>query len=175
MRLSRMLLEGSDTHPEGVMVGLWVPVVAAGQLAQPGGEELTELHLTLAYLGKGLSRGLVSKLQGVCATCAALHPPLAGRVVGTGRFPPSDSSDGKEVIFARPEIPGLERFREELVRRLKAAGGPVRENFKYNPHITLAYVQPGAQLPVTTSQVPLRFHDLVFAIGPDRRLLPFGG
>ena len=174
MRLHDILLEGSDTHKKGLMVGFWVPPLQAEALAQPGGEPPDELHVTLAYMGKGLRRTMVERIAGVCAVYAAMRPPLSGRVASSGKFPATVHSDGLEVLIAKPDVPGLMEFREGLVRRLKNAGAPVKETFDFCPHITLAYIPPGNNTLRELPQVPLRFQQLVMAVGGDRRYFTLG-
>lgn len=173
MKLNEIILE--ETIHTGCMIGLWIHPVQAEALAQPGGESASDLHITLAYLGKGLSRSLVSRLAGVCATYAAMRPPMVGRVTSSGRFPPTDKSEGREVLFAKPEITGLLPFREGLVRRLENAGASVARDFEYNPHITLAYVAPGTAPLLEVRQVPLRFSELVLAMGTEHIHFPLAG
>lgn len=173
MKLSWMLAESAKTHRTGCMVCLAVPRAVAMELALPGGEPVEDLHITLAYMGKDLDRILIRKLEGVCAMCAAMHPSLHGRVVSIGRFPPSKHSDGKEVVIAKPVINGLLHFRDDLVKRLNAVGGSVRENFEYTPHITLAYVRPGAFRSVAVPQVALKFRELTLVCSSVRKSFPF--
>lgn len=171
MKLKQMLLEGSDTHPEGVMVAFMIDRPTARRLVQPGGEAVDELHLTLAYLGKSseLDSGLIDDLERVCAELAGDSGPLEGEVVGAGRFEASASSDDKDVIYAAVAVPGLKQFRRRLVSQLKRAGAEPSTKFEFNPHITLAYVDPDEPGEPELDRIPLRFRKLTLSVGDRRR------
>lgn len=72
----------------------------------------------------------------------------------TGRFDASESSDGKDVIYARVQQGQLEALRSKLLRILRNMGMNVVGDFEvYRPHMTLGYVEPG--LPFRKQQLSL--------------------
>lgn len=179
---SRVLLlddaTSSDVQHTGVMVAFILPVDVARRLALPGGEPVDELHITLAYLGD-LSEydpsADLSPLDDVVAAYASETVPLSGSVSGLGRFNPSESSEGKAPIIALVNVPGLQEWRAGLVQRLQAAGFSVSTTFAYTPHITLAYVDAGAPMPVKyIPSVPLVLDQVTVAIGDDRQVWALG-
>lgn len=161
-----------------LMIGLWLETDQAEQLAQPGYESQEELHLTLCYLGKSgsyTSEQIASIMSMVAKTCAKFTP-LHGYVTGVGRFPASESSDGKDVIYATVDIPNLLKLREDIADQLKTIGTPPAANHAYTPHITLAYIDHGALSPIdSVPHIPLVFSNITVSIGSSKIHLPLYG
>jgi HK97 family phage portal protein len=159
--------KASDTHPSGVMVALFPEPKLARQLAVPGGEPWDEIHLTLAYLGKreAIRGDVIAAVQDACEVFARSNAPLEGRIAGLGLFDATAHSDGKDVIYARPDVPGIGEFREQLARTLTAAGAVVANHFPFTPHLTLAYVAPGEFPDAAVQRVPVRFAALTLSVG----------
>lgn len=64
----------------------------------------------------------------------------------TGLFPASDSSDGKDVVYARVKEGQLEELRFAAIKLLKDKGIELSFDFdEYKPHMTLGYVDPGME------------------------------
>jgi 2'-5' RNA ligase len=172
--LGKALTKAAGVH-SGLLVALWLDPASAAALAQPDGEPASELHVTLCYCdADGLDEA------GASAVFAALHemvqvaPSLAGKTSGRGIFPPSEASEGREVRYAVPVVPGLRDFRERVATVLTALGVPPRTDHAYTPHITLAYVEPGAPLAPMGQEVALRFDSLHVRIGDRAVRMPFG-
>lgn len=164
--------------PSGFMVALMLDPQVAKQLALPGGEAPEDLHITVWYGGNAATLGGVGRAQALLAAqqVARESTPLVGRTTGIGRFLASPSSDGKDVIYAVPDLPGLDDLRDDLCDALCACGMEADSDFAYTPHITLAYVEPGAPFPVATlPALPLRFESLCVCDGPVRTDLPLLG
>lgn len=178
MRLSQLLLEQNHAdHSDSIMVCFWIPEDVARQLVQPEGEEIDQLHITLAYLGKcaEYDDDTISAIQDACADCAESSKALTGKINGIGRFEATEHSDGKEVIYAKPLMPGIMILRNHLVQQLKRAGANVRENFEYHPHITLAYVDPGDQTEPELDNIKLQFSELSLVVGGESYNYPLAG
>jgi len=170
-----------DAHT-GMMLAFLLDVETAAQLAIPGGEPASDLHITLAYLGDmeeepedDLLRPHTSpeKIKAVIAGFTAHEAkPLHGQVGGIGRFAASADSDDKDPIIALVDVPGLTEFRTKLISRILACGYFVAQNHGYTPHITLAYVDSGAPMPVkAVPQLPLDLDTVWLCVGETR--MPF--
>ena len=155
-------------HEDGVMVALMVPSDVAKKIAVPGGEKPEALHCTLAYLGKAADLGpdKIRAAAQIVQKAASEHPAMTGVIAGTGRFNATESSDGKDVIVAHPDIPTLPEMRHALVSKLDEAGIPVKKNHGFTPHITLAYVDENADSPVKrVDTTPIAFPHITLALG----------
>lgn len=135
------------------MVAFPAPPDVAKQLAAlgPGKPvEPSEVHLTLAYLGKvaDFPEGLADRLREAVRKVAARTKPFEIRITGSGKFQASEK-DGSTAIFANVAAPGLDEFRADLVQELEAVGAPVSHRFSYTPHVTLGYVQNEHDAPPT--------------------------
>lgn len=158
------------------MVALLLDPVSAAQLAVPGGESADNLHITLALGDKGAWQENLAQVQSVLSGIAATAKPLTGRISGIGRFTPSDSSDGMSPVYASVDIKGLQQFREDLAQRLREAGLPVMDDFAYTPHVTLAYIDVDAPMPIKTiPEVPLVFASIWLVNGDEHTEYPFTG
>lgn len=160
----------------GAMVAFMLDEATANQLALPGGELASDLHVTLAFLGE--QSGLKADPALVAHTLAAFAleaEPLAGTIGGLGRFTPSDSSEGTSPVIALVNVPGIQQWRADLVQRLASLGVEVAGDFEYTPHITLAYVDADAPMPVeSVPTLDLRFDTLCLAMGDERTFFPIG-
>lgn len=158
----------------GVMVALYPDSVVAQQLASLPGATVPadQIHLTLAFLGNvdALTDQQVARSLLTVSSMARDSAPLAGTVQGLGRFNATPSSDGQDVIYAVPDVPGLAELRHRIAGLLSDYGVPVSATHGFNPHLTLAYVEPGSEWPVpTVPTLPLRLDRVSLVVG-DRRL-----
>lgn len=98
-------------------------------LAEDGREE--NPHTTVKF---GLHTNNVDDVRAVLADEA----PIKVTIGDVSTFPPSDSSNGAEVVKLDVDSPDLHRLNKKLSDAL-----PHTDTFKYAPHITLAYVNKG--------------------------------
>lgn len=170
-----MQVEQSQGHT-GIMIAFMLDNNAARSLALPGGEPVEDLHITLAYLGDMADATFdVDRLKQELISFASESIPLHGSTGELGRFSPSDSSDGKSPIVALVNIPGLQEWRANLVKRIESMGVEVAKNFDYTPHITLAYIDANAPLPVEdVPSVDLVLDRIWLCIGAKRISFPIG-
>jgi 2'-5' RNA ligase len=163
----------------GVMIAWFVPAELAAQLAIPDGEKPEELHVTLGYFGKAVSESQLKTIREQLTTIAQKYAPLQGKVGGIGRFPASESSDGKDVIIELVDVARLESLREEILRELEVNSVPAVRTHGYTPHITLAYVDPtygtkqakGEEHPITIDRLTLAIggtHEEYLLTGPEQ-------
>lgn len=156
----------------GVMIALYPSPEQAEQIAAVPGVETkaTELHVTLCFCGDA---GTLSDAEIAAAILAAQsisrsNDPLVGVLGGVGRFNASEAG-GKDAVHASVDIPGLDRLRADLVAAAEAFGATVSDDHGFTPHMTLAYVEPGAESPLDTWQtLPVRFDALSVRVGDKR-------
>lgn len=161
----------------GVMIAVKVPDEVAKQLAVKGGNKPDDMHCTLVYLGR-LSKveAVLPAVRQALAEMTPNYPSMTGVINGLGRFGASESSDGKEVIYATLDCPGLVQLRTDLVSAIEAAGAEVAKDHDFTPHITLSYVEPGQELdvPLPDYEIEVSYISLVvggateqvFGLGP---------
>jgi len=157
---------------DGLLVALWLDTETASTLAVPGGESPDALHITLAYCGDVAELGELAVARAIAAVEREVgwRSALTGKIGGYGRFLASDTSDGKDVAVALPDIPGLTELRQAVVQALHDAGCPPASTHGYTPHITLAYIDPGAADPEGSDpNGPLSFGAVTIMAG-DRRM-----
>jgi cytidyltransferase-like protein len=137
--------EVATSHP-GMFIGLRVPVATAQLLAIDGGELPESLHVTL-YYGKDGNLAQRMRASQIAEMLFAKVGPISARLGGVGRFSASDSSDGKDVIYVSVDSPQLTAFRAALAFALRKIGLEPDGEHGYTPHITIAYLDPGAESP----------------------------
>lgn len=132
----------------GVMIGMPIPLDIAESMG-PRGVDPEAMHCTLAYLGKlddvhpDAIRHAVDVLRDVCLETA----PFDARIGGYGRFMASQSSDGKDVIYASYDAPRLVDLRQAVVQQLRGAGVPLKGlAHGFTPHITTDILDRGDQM-----------------------------
>jgi broad specificity phosphatase PhoE/2'-5' RNA ligase len=136
---------------EGIMVALEVPQDVAEAL----GTEEDVPHITLAYVPpENIGLDDAGTIARIASELASKQPPLSGKVGGIGRFLASPTSDGKDVIYASVDVPGLNEFRAALVQKLAKAGIQPSNTHGFSPHITLQYVDPDDKSSPSIGPVP---------------------
>ena len=142
-RAVRTFAEGSSS----VAVVLVPPADVAGKLLVPGGQLLSDLHVTLAMLGDASTLDEVDRrnVENAVRLFALTHRPVTGAFGGIARF---SGGDGRDAVVATLDAPGLETFREELVTAIENINIPADATHGFTPHLTVAYVAPGDALPV---------------------------
>lgn len=137
---------------EGVMVALKIPTDIGKTLAIKEGEPVENMHITLAYLGKlgELPKDVFEQTGDVVKKVCATHAPIKAAIKGVGKFKATEHSDGKDVIYAKVDGDELMALREAIVKALEEQGLAPKDDFKFTPHVTLAYVEPGKELPIKT-------------------------
>jgi 2'-5' RNA ligase/phage head maturation protease len=142
------------------MLAFFLPEEVAGKLAlEPaammGGIRCVppgDMHVTLAYLGdledeesaKAFNECKLALAKNLKAFAAKMGP-VEGTLSGLIRFDNRDGGDdGQHALCASFDAPGLEDWRHELVKCVKASGLSVEPNHGFTPHCTLAYVPEDA-------------------------------
>lgn len=129
-----------------LFIGLQIS--GADELAIDGGEKTEDFHVTLAYGhfdAKGDEDDTTVRVQHAIDDIRDLIPDTI-HFDATGRFEASESSDGKDVIYAQVAAGQLEKAHDGLLKALKKHGIKLETTFPtYKPHMTLAYIDPGTE------------------------------
>lgn len=131
-----------DAEPSTLWVRIPIPAPVADELAIPGGEAPEDLHITLAYVGRQdeLPADVDPiEVRSSLTNALAEQAPLRARISGVGRFLASTTSEGRDVVYASVDAPGLVYLRQLVAQALRAVGLPPRTDHDFDPHITLAY------------------------------------
>lgn len=104
-------------------------------------ETPSNIHLTVAYLGKTGDVDLETVLAAIRPVAAAMSP-IEGTIQGLGTF----ANEGENVLWATPSIPVLTDLRVAVVESLRSKGIEIDTSRGFMPHITLAY----SDEPITT-------------------------
>lgn len=124
-----------------LFVGLQIS--GADSLAIDDGEDPKDFHVTLAYGHfdqTGNDDSIDEKVQAAIEDIRDLIPDDI-HFDAIGRFEASESSDGKDVIYAQVAAGQLEKAHDGLLKSLKERGIILEATFPtYKPHMTLAYI-----------------------------------
>jgi 2'-5' RNA ligase len=160
---------GADGEPHtGVMACFVIPEAIAKDLAVKGGEEASELHCTIAYMGKA-SEVDEDALHSAVMEFVGSHGPMEGTLSGFGDFSVDpEYNDGFEHCqIGLMSIPHISIFRSDLERILDNHGIKVDNKFGLQPHCSIAYSHEPMQyeeMPPVTGE-PIQFNDLTIAYG----------
>jgi len=122
-------------------------IVGADSLAIAGGEPTEEFHVTLVY---GEFDPNLSDEDEIDECVQSAIDEIRGSIPdkikfdAIQRFPASESSDGKDVIYAQVAAGQLEQVRKDLIEALEKQHIAIEDTFPtYTPHMTLAYIDHG--------------------------------
>lgn len=193
-----------SAEKRGMMLALTIPEDVAKRLVQKGGLSEDDLHVTLGYygeVGKDFDEKHVDAVEKCVQMSAKGYTPIKAHIGGVGRFNASNTSDGKDVLIAHVDSPGLHDVRDHLIAQVKKCSGiakaepgsiadkaqqmygmkegdggitPKRDH-GYTPHITLAYIDQDADMPLhKLKREEFTFTHLLMAVGKERKLFPLG-
>jgi 2'-5' RNA ligase len=123
------------------MIALYPSPRAAADLAIPDGEEASQLHVTLVYLGSDAEeiqadRDLVADLRDACAAVAAAHAPVTLSEAGTALFGGRDGSEPAAVVL----LDGAQDLHDDVRAALAELDRHFPSKFPgYRAHLTLRY------------------------------------
>lgn len=150
---------------DGAMVALFIPKEVGRSIKVRGGETVENLHITLAYFAeKAADRDDWDEVAKIVETIANQTPPLVGKIGGYGVF---QNDDNPDVLWASPNLPGLEDLRQKVVEAVEDAGFKVSDEHGWTPHITIKYDFKG-KLPRVKDENELAIKELSFARGTDQ-------
>ena len=166
--LPKLLIKGGEHS--GTMVALHIPKAVAKRLALPGGEAADSLHITLVYLGKGLSEQQKKAAASVVRRFAGgITDGIKATLGGVGRFSASESSEGRDVIYLSVDSPQLTKLRPRLIEMLNDAGVVFPENHGFSPHVTLTYIDKTSKTPLERFEpIEVKFDEVALSIGGKR-------
>lgn len=155
---------------------LYLPARLSQQLAVSGGEDVLDLHITLACLTGDATDwadpARFDRLRDMAQQWAATHDPQVIRISGVGRFTGDDTS---YPLYASVDSLTIQAWRADLVQALDAAGFAVDTTYGYTPHITLAYLPQGTPPPdIQVPDVTATLDHLWCCVGDRRYAYPLG-
>lgn len=133
-------------------------------------------HVTLVYVAGEAAEIEANKNQLLTglAQIAQTTAPLAGEIGGVARFAASESSEGRDVCVALYDCPALPTLYSAICCCLESCGIEPPAEHGFTPHITLAYLDSGAAMPVEQlDRAPLMFDALSLIWASERIDLPF--
>lgn len=151
-----------DVTPTSAMVAFYPSAALAQAIAVPGGLEVDDLHMTLAFLGDVTDEWDTDALTACVAGWAAACGPMTGEISGKGLF----TAGELPVTYASLDLPGLPAQRELLVTMLTRAGFPPSMTHGFTPHMTIAYDDLPDWAPPADPAVT--FDTVSLVLGPDR-------
>jgi 2'-5' RNA ligase len=169
----KVVLKGEHS---GAMVAWMLPPDVAAAISNEGGEDPADMHVTVLYLGKGIEPAKIEALRAALRGIAGQVAPLIGTIGGVGRFPATESSEGRDVIVGLVDVARLEALRERIIAAARACGIEPVLNHGYTPHVTLAYVDPsfsGEKREVGST--PVTISELTLAVAGEREAFPLVG
>ena len=161
------------------MVAFFLPTGVATELAAQVEKALpkgatplpaNEMHVTLAYLGQtgqdGLDARVAKRLVRNLKTFARSVPALTATVGGVGRFNNDEDGDGTNALWASVDAPGLDEWRQELMRCLSRIGVKPASSHSFTAHITLAYLPKDCPTPtIDLAKTEMKFDQVQLAWG----------
>ena len=155
----------------GAMIALFLPAKVGRHFIQsdPGALPPSELHITLAYLGKAdeLSRRQVKEAHNLMRLISEHHPPLAGHINGYGRF--CNGDDDGDPFFIIPDLAALPNLRQIIIDGFGSQDINVAKDHGFVPHITLTYLPHAEYNPFEIlEKTPVSFGSISLVLGGDR-------
>jgi 2'-5' RNA ligase len=164
-------LEGADYT--GVMIALVPPKEICKTLAVEGGEDVSTMHITLAYLGGQDNHEAedLASLPDLVKAWAAHQKPLTASVGGVGTF----VNPTQHVLWAHADIPHGTTFRDSLVSMLEEHGYDVRHDHGWVPHITLKYGKQPFRFMPKVAPASWDVNEIWCCVGGSWESFPIGG
>lgn len=167
IKRQRPITAGANADHSGHAMVAWYPSAEeAGQLHLHGGEDPSELHCTLVFLGD--SAGLDNTaIEQIIAASAAKFPPFTAHVAGYAIFQNPDN----RCLVALLDAPELEQLQQELHDRLLQVVPDMPDNHGYTAHITIKYLGDDEDVDSAWFKRPafdVQFDSLVAKLGAER-------
>lgn len=170
-----------DAHPGAMVCFVTTPdtqELLRGLLPAELRAESEPDHLTICYLTGDAEARPELKLQllRALADVAEEAGPIHAILGGLARFPASPTSDGKDVLVALVDAPGLDDLRVEVMDAACGCGIEPPGDHGFIPHITLAYIEPDAPTPeIRMKRAPMTFDLLTLVWAGERIGIPMLG
>jgi 2'-5' RNA ligase len=159
-----------NENENSAMVAFRIPPALRDELQEKypfmSDETRDNLHITLAFLGD--SRTLdMEKAALAVSEFAKTSNPIKTTLQGIARFV---SGGEEDPIVATIDSPDLPEFRQELCAYLGKQGIPYHKNHGFIPHMTLAYIYAGDEMPIDTVEpMELNFSKVYLVDGGEWR------
>lgn len=168
--------EAQGFNRNSVILSLVPDPHLAADLAVPGGEHPSTLHLTLVHYGRvglNLTHDDVETIKNVCASIAEQQQALHGVVNGTGKFV---NEEGRtNAWWAHVDMPRLVDFRQAVITALKHHNVFPNAQYGFTPHITIAYSgRRRRHGSIHATYRPISFDAIEVWVGRDHTRIPFG-
>lgn len=151
------------------MVALYPGEEFAGRFAIPGGTAPDKLHVTMCYLGVAEEvdeDAVVKALKSL-----PVRQPFTATISGHARFTGGED----DVLVALVDAPEIEQLRIDLLKALAAQGVVSPSEHGFTPHMTLAYMDAQALMPIVRLEPePVEFGSVWLKHGKTKTAFPFG-
>lgn len=171
-----------EANHDGVMVAVFLPEPVALQIMSlfapavgPYMEPPQQLHITLVYFGDREEVAPAGQAIAAAVTNFAVEhilrtggEPLKVKVGGVGRFmgAPGEAGQGETPLFLTVDSECIQRVQRHLLEELAEQGIQVASDHAFYPHITVAYLPPGAPTPtVAFEPFEIEFDSITLAYG----------
>jgi 2'-5' RNA ligase len=149
---------------KGTFIGLRIPFEVAAKIAIDDGESPDDLHVTIFY-SKELTKDQQTKLEHIWHNVWDHNPKCHIKLGGLGRFIGSESSDGKDVIYASVDSPELQALRDAFVQLLNEENIEHDKTHGYSPHVTLKYIDSDEDFKLNFDPVEFDVVDYIINLG----------
>jgi tRNA nucleotidyltransferase/poly(A) polymerase/DNA topoisomerase IB/2'-5' RNA ligase len=157
----------------GSEVGLFIPLPKDLASQYPSkGEDSSPQHVTFIYIGKvekGRQKALLEVLKGAFA---GVDKPVQAALGELDQFLNPDS----KIVFSRIQFSrDMGLIKDKIKEKLEDAGFEVADSYpRYNPHTTIAYLEPGDDFEMDAPTGSWQFSGIELWGLPKKYTIPFG-
>lgn len=159
----------SEAHT-GAMIALIPSAVDAQRLAMDGGEPVSELHMTLAFLGDSASWPQVDRLEMAAQVARAVGhlEPVAGTCNALTYFNPGDNGGDTALVYGVGGV-AVEQIHRDVRFAINSYADRMPENHRpWVAHVTAAYTDDlGAHQALVERLGPVSFDTVRLAFGEE--------
>lgn len=153
-------------YETSAMIALRIPDTIRAELAARydfiDAETLNNLHITLIFLGDNRTLDRLDIMRAI-SELGDFQAPIKGRLQGLVRFVSRGDLDPISITFDSPQMPRLFIY---LAASLDQYHIPYHRDHGFIPHLTLAYIPAGDDLPLETIEpIEINFGELYYVDG----------
>lgn len=156
--------DAEQAKSTGGMVALFPRIDDALQMQVPGGEDVSELHVTLCYLGEDVSDMDPGQLSIGLSQIADSYTSIEARVMGHATFNGDGGPNGDMdpcAVYLVSDAPELDQLHKDVLDLCQQEFQVPTQHAPYIPHITAGYGLDANRLtfhgPVTFDRIGMRF------------------
>lgn len=170
----------AEDYSTSSMIAFYLPEDIASQitLGIPGAIPATDLHLTLAYLGKStdMTEAEVDNIKRAVSLWAKQQIPVDVRINGLARFTKT-TGEGMQPLVALLDSKHLKSLQYSLDSYVRYDGDfDYKTDHAFMPHITLGYLPQGGLWPIQNlPELKFPLKSVVFKVGEVRYDLELTG